>query len=84
MKDENNHNFPEEKERLHIGKQIDADLLKKICKILNYNFFDLYSKDLQLDETDKIQIGFKLYVSPKDQIEGNICQYCELNKIKTL
>jgi hypothetical protein len=118
MESENSHNFPEEKERLHIGKRIkekfwesglsieefanlvscksgniykifereriDTGLLKKICKILNYNFFDLYSKELQLDETDKIQISFKVDVPLKDWREGNICPYCELNKRKTL
>jgi hypothetical protein len=63
-------------------ERIDTGLLKKICIILNYNFFDLYSKELQLDETDKVQISFKLCVPLKDWREGNICQYCEINKKK--
>jgi hypothetical protein len=59
-------------------ERMDTGLLMQISKILNYDFFRLYSEDIQLDESDTIQISFKIDIPRKDWKEENICQYCVL------
>jgi len=66
--------------KIYERKEIDTSLLKKICKILNYDFFKLYSQELHLEPFDCKQIICNITIPAEDWKEGVICKYCEANK----
>ena len=65
--------------KLFLKEDISTDQLKRISKVLNFNFFNLYSELLN-NETIQIQLNINL---PRAEMEkGNICKYCDKNKLK--
>jgi plasmid maintenance system antidote protein VapI len=63
---------------------INIDTLFKISKILNYDFFALYSKQLDINlDKNRVHVLIDVYIPAKklqDNV-GDICDYCTLNKI---
>jgi len=66
--------------KIYEREEISTSLLVKICKILQYDFFKLYSQELQLEPVDSMRIVCNVTIPMKDWKEGVICQYCEKYK----
>ena len=68
--------------KIYEREDIDTNLLTKICKALKFDFFKLYSQQLQLEVFDNMRITCIVTIPIEDWKEGKICQYCEINKMK--
>jgi DNA-binding Xre family transcriptional regulator len=59
-------------------EMIDTGLLMKICAALQFNFFELYSNELQSKKSEQIQVCIKLTVPIEDWVAGIICNHCKI------
>ena len=66
--------------KIYEREEINTSLLIKICKILKYDFFKLYSQELQLEPVDSMRITCNVTIPLRSWKEGVICQYCEKYK----
>ena len=58
-------------------ERINTDQLLKISKILQYDFFEVYSKLIN-NEMMTLHITVNI---PRDEMEkGNVCEYCERSR----
>jgi len=61
-------------------EHINTDQLLKISKILNFDFFNLYSEMINNEIITQLHITINI---PKKEMEkGNICEYCERGKVR--
>jgi len=59
-------------------EHINTDQLLKISKMLNFDFFKIYSELINNEMITQLHITISI---PKKEMErGNICEYCEKGK----
>ena len=68
--------------KIYEREEINAGLLKKICEVLKYDFFKLYSHELQLEPPDCMRITCNVTIPIEDWKEGLICQHCKTYKMQ--
>jgi len=56
-------------------EHINTNQLLKISKILNYDFFKIYSE--LIDDEITAQMHITINIPRKEMEKGNICEYCE-------
>jgi len=59
-------------------EHINTDQLLKISKILNFDFFKIYSELINNEMT--MQVHITVNIPKKEMEKGNICEYCERGK----
>ena len=59
-------------------ERINTDQLLKISKVLQFDFFEIYSK--MVNEEMMMQVCITVNIPKEEMEKGNICKYCERGK----
>ncbi|MDR3046433.1 MAG: hypothetical protein LBU51_02310, partial [Bacteroidales bacterium] len=59
-------------------KLVDPSTLMTISKVLKFNFFNLYSQQLQLDTPDRIHIKLEIDMPTEEWKPEKIWEYCKV------
>lgn len=62
--------------------RVDQDLLMTISEVLQFDFFAIYSRLLQLDKTCKIKMSVEMDIPAEEWGTERLCEYCPINKKK--
>jgi hypothetical protein len=61
------------------GKEwVNPGLLMKISKVLEFDFFSLYSQNLPWNKSNRIHIKLEIDMPEEEWNTGKICEYCKI------
>jgi hypothetical protein len=70
--------------RIFNREHSNPELLLRICKALNFDFFSVYSDYIQSGTPKEIRIELQISVPEDDWKLENICKYCKINPTRLI